>query len=153
MATVTNLKNPLNKWRCGAAPITSMMTVKRYGRGHGAVTLGKPALHPAAVDLKGKSYELLRQNGTKFLMDDVYRNPGPLQFEGPGADAKAVTLCVEDQDYMGRIKKLQGHLDKVRSIVKPGCSQDVLKAALSAMASVTDILSVMSSPTSGSTPY
>ncbi|KAL2506055.1 Pyrophosphate--fructose 6-phosphate 1-phosphotransferase subunit alpha 1 [Abeliophyllum distichum] len=153
IATVTNLKNPVNKWRCAAAPITSMMTVKRYGRGHGATTLGKPALHPAIVDLKGKSYELLRQNATKFLIDDVYRNPGPLQFEGPGADSKAVTLCVEDQDYMGRIKKLQEHLDKVRSIVKPGCSQDVLKAALSAMASVTDILSVMSSPTSGNTPF
>lgn len=46
-------------------------------------------------------------------MDDVYRNPGPLQFDGPGADAKAVTLCVEDQDYMGRIKELQEYLDKV----------------------------------------
>ncbi|XP_073283103.1 pyrophosphate--fructose 6-phosphate 1-phosphotransferase subunit alpha [Primulina huaijiensis] len=153
MATVTNLKNPVNKWRCGAAPITAMMTVKRYGRGHGASTLGKPALHPATVDLKGKAYELLRQHATKFLMDDVYRNPGPLQFDGPGADAKAVSLCVEDQDYMGRIKKLQEYLDKVRSIVKPGCSQDVLKAALSAMASVTDILSVMSSPSSGTTPF
>ncbi|KAL0392237.1 UNVERIFIED_CONTAM: Pyrophosphate--fructose 6-phosphate 1-phosphotransferase subunit alpha [Sesamum radiatum] len=153
MATVTNLKNPVNKWKCGAAPITAMMTVKRYGRGHGASTLGKPALHPATVDLKGKSYELLRQNAIKFLMDDVYRNPGPLQFDGPGADAKAVSLCVEDQDYMGRIKKLQEHLDKVRSIVKPGCSQDVLKAALSAMASVTDILSVMSSPSTGGTPF
>ncbi|KAL0432817.1 UNVERIFIED_CONTAM: Pyrophosphate--fructose 6-phosphate 1-phosphotransferase subunit alpha [Sesamum latifolium] len=153
MATVTNLKNPVNKWKCGAAPITAMMTVKRYGRGHGASALGKPALHPATVDLKGKAYELLRQNGIKFLMDDVYRNPGPLQFDGPGADAKAVSLCVEDQDYMGRIKKLQEHLDKVRSIVKPGCSQDVLKAALSAMASVTDILSVMSSPSAGGTPF
>lgn len=56
---------------------------------------------------------LLSQNATKFLLDDVYRNPGPLQFDGPGADAKAVTLCVEDQDYMGRIKKLQEYLDKV----------------------------------------
>lgn len=56
---------------------------------------------------------LLRQNATKFLLDDVYRNPGPLQFDGPGADAKPVTLCVEDQDYMGRIKKLQEYLDKV----------------------------------------
>lgn len=56
---------------------------------------------------------LLSQNATKFLLDDVYRNPGPLQFDGPGADAKAVTLCVEDQDYIGRIKKLQEYLDKV----------------------------------------
>ncbi|KAH6799803.1 Phosphofructokinase family protein [Perilla frutescens var. hirtella] len=151
MATVTNLKNPTNKWRCGAAPIAAMLTVKRYGRGHGDSNLGRPALHPAIVDLKGKSYELLRQNATKFLLDDVYRNPGPLQYDGPGADGKPVTLCVEDQDYMGRIKKLQEYLDKVRSIVKPGCSQDVLKAALSAMASVTDILSLITTP-SGNIP-
>ncbi|KAA8528859.1 hypothetical protein F0562_036214 [Nyssa sinensis] len=91
----------------------AMMNVKRYGRGPGASAIGKPALHPAIVDLKGKAYELLRQYATKFLIDDVYRNPGPLQFDGQGADAKAVTLCVEDQDYMGCIKKLQEYIDKV----------------------------------------
>ncbi|THU50613.1 hypothetical protein C4D60_Mb06t22110 [Musa balbisiana] len=83
---------------------------------------------------------LLRHSASSFLMDDIYRNPGPFQFDGPGTDAKAISLCVEDQDYMGRIKLLQEYLNKVRSIVKPGCSQDVLKAALSAMASVTDVL-------------
>ncbi|KAH9618275.1 hypothetical protein KSS87_004444 [Heliosperma pusillum] len=146
LATVTNLKNPVNKWKCGAAPLTAMMTVKRYSRGPaGTLSIGKPAINPATVDLKGKGYELLRQNATRFLMEDIYRNPGPLQFDGPGADAKAVSLCVEDQDYMGRIKQLQVYLDKVRNMVKPGCSQDVLKAALSAMSSVTEILSLMSS--------
>ncbi|XP_021753678.1 pyrophosphate--fructose 6-phosphate 1-phosphotransferase subunit alpha-like [Chenopodium quinoa] len=145
MATLTNLKNPLNKWKCGAAPLTAMMTVKRYSRGPGTLSIGKPAIHPATVDLKGKAYELLRQNASRFLMEDIYRNPGPLQFDGPGADAKAVSLCVEDLDYMGRIKQLQEYLDKVRAIVKPGCSQDILKVALSSMSSVTDILTVMSS--------
>ncbi|KAG6406164.1 hypothetical protein SASPL_133763 [Salvia splendens] len=144
MATVNNLKNPVNKWRCGAAPITAMMTVRRYG--NNPSILGQPALRPATVDLKGKAYDLLRQNATKFLMDDIYRNPGPLQFEGAGADARPVILCIEDQDYMGRIKELQEYLEKVRSIVKPGCSQDIVKAALSAMAAVTEILSVMASP-------
>ncbi|KAJ0587967.1 putative diphosphate--fructose-6-phosphate 1-phosphotransferase [Helianthus annuus] len=66
MATVTNLKSPSNKWRCGAALITAMMTVKHYGRGSGsgsgATTLGKPFVHPATVDLRGKVYELFRQN-------------------------------------------------------------------------------------------
>jgi pyrophosphate--fructose-6-phosphate 1-phosphotransferase len=59
---------------------------------------------------------LLRRNATSFLMDDIYRNPGPLQFDGPGADAKPITLNVEDQDYMGRIKKLQEYLEKVFTI-------------------------------------
>ncbi|XP_040380770.1 pyrophosphate--fructose 6-phosphate 1-phosphotransferase subunit alpha-like isoform X2 [Oryza brachyantha] len=146
MATVTNLKSPVNKWKCGAAPITSMMTVKRWSRGPAASQIGKPAVHMASVDLKGKPYELLRQNSSNFLMEDIYRNPGPLQFEGPGGETKPISLCVEDRDYMGRIKQLQEYLEKVKSIVKPGCSQDVLKAALSAMASVTEMLTIMSSP-------
>ncbi|XP_050376115.1 pyrophosphate--fructose 6-phosphate 1-phosphotransferase subunit alpha [Argentina anserina] len=146
MATVTNLKSPVNKWRCGAAPFTAMMTVKRWSQNPGSTaSVGKPGIFPATVDLKGKAYELLRQNATKFLLEDIYRNPGPLQFEGPGADSKAVSLCVEDQDYMGRIKKLKEYLDQIRTIVKPGCSQEVLKAALSVMGSVTEVLTVMSS--------
>jgi pyrophosphate--fructose-6-phosphate 1-phosphotransferase len=35
---------------------------------------------------------------------------------------------------------------QVKSMVKPGCSQDVLKAALSSMAHVTELLTIMSSP-------
>jgi len=49
---------------------------------------------------------VLRQNSSSFLLEDVYRNPGPLQFEGPGVDSNPISLCVEDQDYMGRIKKV-----------------------------------------------
>eukprot|EP01018_Ginkgo_biloba_P032197 Gb_22035 [translate_table: standard] len=146
MATVTNLKQPVSLWRCGGAPITTMMTVKRWLRGPGVSQIGKPAVHPAKVDLKGRPYELLMHNATRFLMDDIYRNPGPLLFEGPGADAKTVTLSVEDQDYIGRIQQLRNYLDKVRDMVKPGCPEEVLKAALSSMASVTDVLSVLSAP-------
>mgnify|MGYP003703074195 CR=1 FL=1 len=46
-------------------------------------------------------------------MEDIYRNPGPLQFEGPGGETKPISLCVEDRDYMGRIKQLQEYLEKV----------------------------------------
>jgi hypothetical protein len=65
-------------------------------------------------DLKNSCiFRLLRQSSSSFLLEDIYRNPGPLQFEGPGADSKPISLCVEDQDYMGRIKKLQEYLEKV----------------------------------------
>ncbi|KAG9155698.1 hypothetical protein Leryth_003978 [Lithospermum erythrorhizon] len=97
MATVENLKNPVSEWRCGAAPIPAMMSVNRFCHGAGDVSVGKLAVHPATVDLKSKAYKLLCENAKKFLMDDVYRNPGPLQFDGAGADSKAITLCVEEQ--------------------------------------------------------
>ncbi|GJS97394.1 transposase, Tc1-like protein [Tanacetum coccineum] len=144
MVTVTNLKSPSDKWRWGAARITVgfhlficiSLTIMVVDLGPGTTTVGKSVVHPVTIDLRGKVCELLRQNATRFLMDDVYRNLDPLQFEGPGVDSKAVSLYVEDLDYMGHIKELNNYLDKVRTIVKPGCSQDVLKAALSAMASV-----------------
>ncbi|KAG9452142.1 hypothetical protein H6P81_005046 [Aristolochia fimbriata] len=146
MATVTNLKEPISKWRCGGAPLTAMMTVKRLVHGPGVSIIGKPAIHPAAVDLSGKPYGMLLENVERLLMDDIYRNPGPLQFAGTGGDSKPITLSAEDKDYMGRIKELQAYLDKVRIMVKPGCSQEVLKAALSSMASVLQVLSLISSP-------
>lgn len=57
-------------------------------------------------------------------MEDMYRNPGPVQYDGPGADAKAVSLCVEDQDYMGRIKKLQEYLDQVLQHFLKSCEEN-----------------------------
>ncbi|KAJ8456052.1 hypothetical protein OPV22_034795 [Ensete ventricosum] len=144
MATVTNLKNDVSRWRCGGAPLTAMMTIRRLLHGLGTPSIGKPSIHPVGVDLKGKSYGLLLQNAEKYLMDDLYSNPGPIQYKGPGSDSKTICLCVEDHDYMGRLKKLQSYLDKVKTSVKPGCSQEVLKAAVSAMAYVVEILSLMS---------
>ncbi|ONM57348.1 Pyrophosphate--fructose 6-phosphate 1-phosphotransferase subunit beta 2 [Zea mays] len=109
MATMTDLKNPVNKWRCGATPISSMMTVKRWSCGPLATQIGKPDVHMASVDLKEKAYDVLRQNSSSFLLEDVYRNPGLLQFEGPGVDSNPISLCVEDQDYMSRIRQ-KSHL-------------------------------------------
>ncbi|KAK8934905.1 Pyrophosphate--fructose 6-phosphate 1-phosphotransferase subunit alpha [Platanthera zijinensis] len=147
MATVTNLKHDVSQWRAGGAPFTAMMTVQRILRGPGSALVGKPSIHPVAVDLKGKPYELLLRDSERFLMDDLYANPGPIQYKGPGCDKKTISLSVEDQDYMGRLKELYACLNKVKSIVKPGCSQEILKVALSSMTSMVDILSVMSPDT------
>ncbi|KAG2634247.1 hypothetical protein PVAP13_2NG156900 [Panicum virgatum] len=50
MATVTNLKDSTNKWRCAAVPLTAMMSVRRHLRGPGAVPIGRPVIHPSPVD-------------------------------------------------------------------------------------------------------
>lgn len=154
MATVTNLKQDVSEWRCGAAPLTAMMTVKRWLRGPGVSHIGKPAVHPTKVDLNGKPYQMLTQNASSWLMDDLYRNPGPIQFSGPGTSLRTLTLSVQDQDYIGRIQELWSYLERVKKIVQPGCPEEVLKAALSSMNSVIEVLSVMTTPAfRGSTPY
>ncbi|CAD6339448.1 unnamed protein product [Miscanthus lutarioriparius] len=120
MDTVTNLKSPVNKWKCGAAPITLFIVQVQFKE---RVNVSSLTVYDDREEMVTwschLSNRLLRQNSSSFMMEDIYRNPGPLQFEGQV---------------------------KVKSIVKPGCSQDVLKAALSAMASVTEMLTIMSSP-------
>jgi pyrophosphate--fructose-6-phosphate 1-phosphotransferase len=154
LATVSNLKQDVSQWRCGGAPLTGMMSVKRWLRGPGVSQIGKPAVHRAKVDLKGKPYELLTQNASTWLMEDLYRNPGPIQFSGPGSNLITMTLAVEDNDYIGKMQELCAYLDKVKEIVKPGCAGELLKAALCSMASITEILTVMSTPSyRGLTPF
>ncbi|EER96517.1 hypothetical protein BDA96_02G166800 [Sorghum bicolor] len=146
MATVTNLKDSTNKWRCAAVPLAAMMSVRRHLRGPGAVPIGKPVIHPSPIDLKAESYAVLREKASSFLLDDFYRTPGGIQFEGPGAGTKPITLTIEEQDYLGDIEILQAYLDKVRTILKPGCSREILKASISSIASVNDVLKFMSAP-------
>jgi len=152
MATVTNLKDSTNKWRCAAVPLTAMMSVRRHLRGPGAVPIGRPVIHPSPIDLKAESYAVLREKASSFLLDDFYRTPGGIQFEGPGADTKPITLTIEGHDYLGDIEILQDYLEKVRTILKPGCSREILKAAISSMASVNDVLKVMSAPLNAELP-
>ena len=60
-------------------------------------------------------------------MDNIYRNPSPLQFEGPRENEKTITLSVEDQDYIGWIQQLRSYLDKVRDIGKSlRCRRDLV---------------------------
>ncbi|GKB23225.1 hypothetical protein Tco_0862626 [Tanacetum coccineum] len=63
-----------------------------YQKGPGATTIGKPMVHPATADLRGKVYNLLRHNATRFLMDDVYRNPDA--FVDNGSEPASGNDCV-----------------------------------------------------------
>lgn len=44
-----------------------MMTVWRHSRGLGASSIGKPAVHPATIDLKGKTYEYVSVSMTSNM--------------------------------------------------------------------------------------
>jgi hypothetical protein len=61
---------------------------------------------------------VLREKASSFLLDDFYRTPGGIQFEGSGADTKPITLTIEGQDYLGDIEILQDYLEKVCAFMK-----------------------------------
>lgn len=98
MATVTNLIQPVSKWRCGAVPFTAMMTLDTQPKDCNAVKFGELAIHSEKVNLKGKPIRLLLQNAQKWLMDDLYVSSGPIQYQGPGSDSRLITVSSKAED-------------------------------------------------------
>ncbi|KAA8515769.1 hypothetical protein F0562_018620 [Nyssa sinensis] len=116
---------------CQLIPLT-------YGQSlvHVSTTLSE--VSNARVTNEHSTISMLNPDDEKFMMDNLYQISGPPKFKKPG-------LCLQDHDYIGKIKELQVYVDKVKKIVKPGCSQEVLEVALSSMSSLVETLSVLSS--------
>ncbi|KAL3129470.1 pyrophosphate-dependent phosphofructokinase [Cryptosporidium hominis] len=94
LAVIRGLEgNPLSWQACGIS-ITRIMEVKKSrqdGQCYAAVTR-------QLVDLNGPLFKLLKQVRDIWKFQDLYRAPGPLQFEGP---------CSETIPYIVRTPELQ----------------------------------------------
>ncbi|KAF7457924.1 putative phosphofructokinase [Cryptosporidium felis] len=94
LAVIRGLQgNPLNWQACGIS-ITRIMEVKKSrpdGQDYAAVTR-------QLVDLNGPLFKLLKQVREIWKYKDLYRAPGPLQFEGP---------CSETIPYIVRTPDIQ----------------------------------------------
>lgn len=76
MCFVENLSAPVAEWQVGGAPITALMHFEmRKGK-------RKPVIKKTLVDLKGRSFQALKQSREEWRIQDDYQYPGPLQFYG-----------------------------------------------------------------------
>ena len=76
MSCVSNLTKPIDQWEIKGIPITSLMHMEmRKGK-------RKPVIKKALVDLSGKAFLKYKSHREKWLMEDQYICPGPMQFFG-----------------------------------------------------------------------
>lgn len=76
MCAVSYLSKPPSHWEICAIPITSLMNMEvRKGK-------EKPVIRKALVDLNGSAYKFFERNRRKWMEEDHYLFPGPIQFEG-----------------------------------------------------------------------
>lgn len=76
MSAVCNLSKPPSEWEICAIPMTSLMNLEvRKGK-------EKPVIRKALVELNGAPYKFFERNRTKWMEEDHYLFPGPIQFEG-----------------------------------------------------------------------
>jgi diphosphate-dependent phosphofructokinase len=95
------------------------------------------------VDVHSGPFKLLKQLVSTWALAELYRNPGPIQYAGVGADDVTLSLRHDNSDYLVRIERLRAALDACRDVCRPGVSDSILDAALTGAESLAHILSVM----------
>ncbi len=90
MSAISHLSKPPSEWDISAIPITSLMNLEtRKGK-------EKPVIRKALVDLSSPSFKFFERSRIKWMEEDHYQFPGPIQFEGDPSitDGPPKTLLV-----------------------------------------------------------
>eukprot|EP01055_Gregarina_sp_Pseudo9_P004189 Gregarina_sp_Pseudo_9__4188@NODE_433_length_2840_cov_12_168511_g409_i0_p1_GENE_NODE_433_length_2840_cov_12_168511_g409_i0NODE_433_length_2840_cov_12_168511_g409_i0_p1_ORF_typecomplete_len929_score334_44PFK/PF00365_20/1_2e14PFK/PF00365_20/5_5e54UBM/PF14377_6/0_055_NODE_433_length_2840_cov_12_168511_g409_i0532839 len=92
MAVVRHLNQPVDNWKPAGCPITMMMNIERRK--------GKdvPVIKKYLVELKGSLFKLFQQAREEWKFRDLYRSPGPIQFEGSCAESVTFSLSHPSRD-------------------------------------------------------
>ncbi|CAE6135704.1 unnamed protein product [Arabidopsis arenosa] len=89
ISSVGNLAAPVEEWTVGGTALTALMDVERR---HGKF---KPVIKKAMVELEGAPFKKFASQREEWALKNRYISPGPIQFKGPGSDAKNHTLMLE----------------------------------------------------------
>ncbi|MBM4274454.1 MAG: diphosphate--fructose-6-phosphate 1-phosphotransferase [Deltaproteobacteria bacterium] len=88
MAAIKELHKPMEDWQPIGIPLAPLMHLEeRFGRLELVIQKQK-------VDLNSPAFKILAHEREKWAVEDHYRFPGPIQFHGPGADDKPITLML-----------------------------------------------------------
>jgi pyrophosphate--fructose-6-phosphate 1-phosphotransferase len=88
MAAIKDLHRPVADWQPIGIPLAPLMHLEeRTGRLELVIAKQK-------VGLDSPAFKILERERTRWAMEDHYRFPGPIQFTGPGADLKPITLLL-----------------------------------------------------------
>jgi pyrophosphate--fructose-6-phosphate 1-phosphotransferase len=86
MAAIKDLHREVADWQPLGIPLAPLMHLEeRTGRLELVIAKQK-------VDLAAPAFKFLEQERQKWAREDHYRFPGPIQFDGPAADNKPITL-------------------------------------------------------------
>jgi len=86
MAAIRNLHLAIDRWEPVGIPLAPLMHLEeRKGRLELVIAKQK-------VDLESPAFRILARERERWALEDHYRFPGPIQFSGPSADAKPISL-------------------------------------------------------------
>jgi 6-phosphofructokinase 1 len=143
MAVVSDLSKPNSEWRLGGVPLTAMLSVPPQLPNE--ATRARPAIDPSPVDLEGAAFAAWVHARSKFAQEELYENPGPIQFSGPSASCVSLTVRTKFP-YLHELANLQASLAAVATKCQPGCDPRKVRVAAQSLATLNAILEELTGP-------
>ncbi|CAG9324391.1 unnamed protein product [Blepharisma stoltei] len=136
MTTARGLSGPVEHWRLGAIPISAMVRLKgksQYGR-------NRVLVPSAEVDLHGGAFQKLLSERRSWGRNDLFSNPGPIQYFSDAKYLTNQTLQLNYRNYLNLLEEINTLCGKIQQVCRFGVSEDLLRTAVIGLSSVEGIL-------------
>lgn len=150
MANVSDLSKPPEEWKAGGVPFTAMMDVPPI-LPHEAFH-ARPAIFPGRIDLDGNAFQTWCKVRSRAAKDEIYENPGPIQFSGAGARNVCNTISTRFA-YIHELEDLSDNLVSIAIKCRPGCDPRKVKVARDMLATLNLILDELTGPLTATPTY
>ena len=117
MATLENVTDGVEGWRPLAIPLTLLLHPEE---GH---------IRSASVNLNGSAFAAFAEQRRHWAMHEDYRNPGPIQWEGPAANVRNKTVLLELQSSDDKRRHIQQLCEEITALTHAGASHATLHTA------------------------
>jgi len=143
MAIVSDLSKPVEQWCTGGVPFIAMMEVPPV-LSH-ETKQPRPAIFPALIDLEGNAFQSWCKQRTKCAREELYENPGPIQFSGETAGCACNSIAT-GFSYVQELSKLSENLASVAGQCRPGSDPRKVRVANQSLATLNLILDELTGP-------
>jgi len=143
LAVVSDLSQPVERWRMGGVPFTAMMRVPPSLPNE--TFRPRPAIFPHHVDLEGAAFRSWEDARSRCALDELYENPGPIQLSGRCAAGVCATVATKFS-YLRELNGLKEELAKVSARCRPGCDPRTVSVAALSLRTLNAILSELKGP-------
>ncbi|GFE54906.1 6-phosphofructokinase [Babesia ovis] len=130
--SIRGLCGEIENWKLYTVPFTSLMKVEPNVLTPLSLSGFKkgdlPMIPSASVSLKSKAFKKLTMARKKWLVDDLFINPGPIQFDGI-VTAQSMILITEHAEYYQMLNGVERFLQILQNTCKFGVSEDYLNHA------------------------
>jgi 6-phosphofructokinase 1 len=143
MAVVSDLSKPVEQWHTGGVPFTAMMEVPPVLPHIDFRPV--PAIFPARINLEGSAFATWCKLRSRCAKEELYENPGPIQFSGETAGHVCTTIATRFS-YIEELSKLSKNLAEVAASCRPGCDPRKVRVANQSLATLKSVLEELTGP-------